>query len=83
MSSLVLRNVTIAGHRTSVRLEPSLWQALEEICNREETDLNDLCSEIAGRPRHGGFTSALREFIVSYYRGMAGGVTRNSAMALR
>ncbi len=83
MSSLILRNVTIAGHRTSVRLEPSLWQALEEICTREQTDLNDLCSEIANRPRRGGFTSALREFIVGYYRGRAGGVTRNSAMALR
>ena len=35
MSALVSRNVTVAGHRTSMRLEPTMWDALSELCVRE------------------------------------------------
>lgn len=45
-SSLVSRNVVVAGHRTSVRLEPELWDALAAICKRERLSLNELCTNI-------------------------------------
>ena len=35
MSALVSRNVRVDGHRTSVRLEPDMWEALRDICSRE------------------------------------------------
>ncbi len=38
-SSLISRNVTVAGHRTSMRLEPAMWDALGEICRREHASL--------------------------------------------
>jgi len=32
---LVCRNVVVFGHRTSMRLEPEVWQAMGDICRRE------------------------------------------------
>ena len=34
-SSLVIRNVKVHGHRTSVRLEPQMCHSMIEICRRE------------------------------------------------
>lgn len=71
-SSLVTRNVRIHRRRTSVRLEPQLWRALELIADRESTDINTICSRVADKPRDGGgFTSALRVYIVRYFAALA------------
>jgi len=79
LSSLITRNIRIAGRRTSVRLEPALWDALEEICRLEEIDMHNLCTRIAGRPRKGGYTSALRVYILQYFRNQLGRITREAA----
>ena len=50
-STLCSRNVVVAGHRTSVRLEPEVWDALADICRREEVLLNELCTRIDRRRR--------------------------------
>jgi predicted DNA-binding ribbon-helix-helix protein len=71
MSSLRTRNVTVDGHRTSVRLEPALWDAFDEICRRERKSARTVCSEIGRRQREGGFTSALRVYILDYFRALA------------
>ena len=42
-SSLVSRNITIFGRRTSVRLEPEMWVALNDIANRERCSVHDIC----------------------------------------
>lgn len=73
LSSLVSRNVRIGEHRTSVRLEPELWEALEDICMREDRTLNDVCTEVAMQDRPGGFTSALRVHVIAYFRAVASG----------
>lgn len=74
-------NIMLDGHRTSMRLEPSMWNALEEIARREGMSINDICSRIKNRldeqNRRKGLasdssdvtlTSAVRTFIVSYFR---------------
>ena len=71
MSSLVSRNVRVGRRRTSVRLEREVWDALEEICRDEGVTRHQLCTRVAGLDRPGGFTSALRVFILGYYRGRA------------
>lgn len=44
------RNVVMDGHkRTSIRLEPSMWQALEAIAYREGLSINVLCTLIKER----------------------------------
>lgn len=68
---LLAKNVTIAGLRTSLRLEPEIWAALDEVCRREGLTVHELCSLI---DRHRGVssrTSAVRAFMVSYYRDAA------------
>lgn len=42
----VKRSVTIAGHATSISLEPIFWQALEEAAARRALPLNALIAQI-------------------------------------
>ena len=67
-SILESRNVTVGSRRTSMRLEPQMWEALESIARQEGTSLNNLCTQIDQRRRGVGLTSATRVFIISYYR---------------
>lgn len=71
-SALVSRNVTVAGHRTSVRLEPAMWVALQEICRRERCSLHEVCTQIAAQRQSGAsLTAAIRVFIMAYFRAAA------------
>jgi predicted DNA-binding ribbon-helix-helix protein len=54
-----------------MRLEPELWEALAEICARERQDINRLVREIEGVGHEGGRTSAVRVFVVQYFRAAA------------
>lgn len=66
--SLISRNVTIAGHRTSIRLEQATWDALDQICAIEEKSIHEICS-LVEQFRHGSSrTSLVRAFIVTYFR---------------
>lgn len=68
-STLVSRNITVLGRRTSVRLEPEMWTALRDIARRERCKVHDLCSLIHKRknPRT-SLTAAIRVFLMLYYR---------------
>jgi predicted DNA-binding ribbon-helix-helix protein len=74
-SRLVNRNVTASGARTSIRLEPELWDALMEICRRERMTLARIVQAIETKrlSAHdaGGRTSAVRVHIVEYFRAAA------------
>lgn len=63
------RNIRIHRRRTSVRLEPAMWGALNDIAFRESAGIHQLCTAIHDLKEEGAsFTSALRNFIVEYYR---------------
>lgn len=71
-SSLVSRNVTIQGRRTSVRLEPEMWNALKEIARREQCTIHDICSLIyARKKRESSLTASIRVFLMLYFRSAA------------
>lgn len=70
-SRLVSRNVGSSAGRTSMRLEPELWDALEELCSRERLTLRDLVREIDVVSRPGGRTSAVRVHLLVYFRAAA------------
>lgn len=87
-SRLVNRNVVGENGRTSMRLEPELWDALRDICRRERTDIGTMVRRIEARGRgewgagvqaasetgkSGGRTSGVRVFIVQYFRALAAG----------
>ena len=65
---LVRKNVCIHGHRTSLRLESEIWDAIDEICQLEDVTVHELCTLIELRRTGANRTSALRAFIVSYFR---------------
>ncbi len=67
----VMRNVTVSGHRTSIRLEPKLWDAFQEICWREGRTIHELCSMVDRRRQGSSLTAALRVFIMLYFRAAA------------
>lgn len=71
-STLVSRNVTIAGHRTSVRLEPEMWSGLSEICRRERASLHEVCTAVSmHKAGNTSLTAAIRVFVMAYYRAAA------------
>ena len=51
-----------------MRLEPELWDALSEICRRERVRMGELVRRVEARGHAGGRTSAVRVFILEYYR---------------
>ncbi len=70
-NSLISKNVTVNGRRTSIRLEQENWAALEEICMREGMDFHQLCTLVETHRHIANRTSAIRAFIVSYFRAAA------------
>ena len=68
-STLVSRNITVLGRRTSVRLEPEMWRALKDISRRENCTIHDLCSLISLRKNtQTSLTAAIRVFLMLYFR---------------
>jgi len=67
-SRLVNRNVTVTNGRTSMRLEPELWSALEEMSQREKLSVGEIVKQIEQLGHAGGRTSAVRVRLLSYFR---------------
>jgi predicted DNA-binding ribbon-helix-helix protein len=63
----VKRSVTIAGHQTSISLEPVFWAALENEARLIGQPLNALVAEIdvarLDAPRPPNLTSAIRQWL--------------------
>jgi len=70
-SSLVIRNVVVGGHRTSVRLEPVMWDALHDIARRLRVTMHDLVTDIDRARTASSLTAAIRVYIVDFYRDAA------------
>jgi predicted DNA-binding ribbon-helix-helix protein len=51
-----------------MRLEPEIWDALREICLREGLELRDLIQRVEPGPGDGGRTSAVRVYVLQYFR---------------
>jgi predicted DNA-binding ribbon-helix-helix protein len=59
-----------------MRLEPEIWDALREICLREGIELRDLIQRVEPRPGDGGRTSAVRVYVLQYFRNAASEAAR-------
>ena len=68
---LINKNVKIEGRRTSLGLEQVSWDALGDICEREELTVNELISLVDRRRHNVSRTSAVRAFIVTYLHELA------------
>ena len=63
------RSITIAGHATSISLEPSFWAALSDMAAEHFMSLTFIIAEIYERPRNSILTSALRVAVLNWARG--------------
>lgn len=51
-----------------MRLERAIWDAMEEICLREGTTLNALCTQIKNAGGERTLTASIRVHVLDYYR---------------
>jgi len=66
-SSIVKRSIAVAGRKTTVSLEEQFWGALREIATERGTTVSGLVTSI-DRDRRENLSSALRLYVLGYYR---------------
>ena len=64
---IVKRSVRVAGHATSISLEPAFWDALYEIAARRHLSVDALVAAIDA-DRAGNLSSAIRLFVLDACR---------------
>ena len=67
-STVVKRSIVVAGHKTSVSLEDAFWNGLKEIVRERHMTLSELAAEINAQRQLGNLSSALRLFVLDFYR---------------
>jgi predicted DNA-binding ribbon-helix-helix protein len=67
-SRVAKRSIVVAGHKTSVSLEDAFWNALKEIARERHMTLSELVAEIDAQRQLGNLSSALRLFVLDFYR---------------
>lgn len=67
-SRLINRNFNAGSGRSSMRLEPEIWEALLEICAREKMGMGELVRKVDDEREIGGRTSAIRTFTFNYFK---------------
>jgi predicted DNA-binding ribbon-helix-helix protein len=69
-SSIPRRSIRLNGRKTGLTLEDEFWNALKEIAIKRDIYLSDLVTEINEQRRYTNLSSALRLFVLDYYRGL-------------
>jgi predicted DNA-binding ribbon-helix-helix protein len=62
------RSLRIAGHRTSLALEPEFWSGLEDIAQAAGKPLTALIAEIDEARAGPNLSSAVRIAVLAYYQ---------------
>jgi predicted DNA-binding ribbon-helix-helix protein len=70
-SPVVKRSIVVAGHKTSVSLEEAFWSGMKEISSARDMTLSELVGEIDGGRQQGNLSSAIRLFVLDYFRSRA------------
>jgi predicted DNA-binding ribbon-helix-helix protein len=67
-SSVVKHSALIAGRRTSISLEDAFWESLKEIARARRETLTQLITAIDADRKHANLSSAIRLFVLGFYR---------------
>jgi predicted DNA-binding ribbon-helix-helix protein len=70
-SRIIKRSIVVNGHKTSVSLEDEFWSALKVIAGKRLMNLSDLVTAIDGQRQHSNLSSAIRLFVLDFYRSRA------------
>jgi predicted DNA-binding ribbon-helix-helix protein len=65
-----IRNVEIAGRRTSFRLEQSFWEAVQQCAKAQKLTVNQFITHVVQEHRapDASMSSAVRVYLICYYR---------------
>jgi predicted DNA-binding ribbon-helix-helix protein len=82
------RSIVAAGHKTSVSLEDAFWEGLKEIARGRNITLSELVAAIDSGRRQGNLSSAIRLFVLDFYRNQladvrTGGHAAESQLAMK
>jgi predicted DNA-binding ribbon-helix-helix protein len=72
------RSLTIAGHRTSIALEPEFWAALEDLARVRQLSPSTLIEAIDRERSSANLSSAIRVELLQFAR-EGGGQSSNSS----
>lgn len=75
-----LRSFRHRGKLRSIALEAAFWESLEAVAIRERVSVDSLLRQIHDRRRVGNFTSAVRCFVVAYFRAATPADVANAAV---
>lgn len=67
-AKLLTRNVVIDGKRTTIRLESAIWDAVEDLCARENISRHHLCSRVESGRDGLNRAQAIRAVVMNYFR---------------
>ena len=67
-SQTVKRSLVIAGRKKSISLEEVVWRSLKEIAAGLDVTLLSLLTNIASTKYQGSLSSAIRLFVLNFYR---------------
>ena len=62
------QNPYAEGHKTSVSLEDEFWNSLKEIAHQRGMTVAALVAAIDGDRQHANLSSAIRLFVLGFYR---------------
>jgi len=62
------RSITIAGHRSSLSLEPEFWQAIKQLADRQNVSLAQLISKIDNQRGTRNLSSACRVYVLEKFQ---------------
>jgi len=62
---LVMHNVSVAGNRTTIRLEPIIWDALQDIADAQGISVHSVVTEIDRRRITKNLSAEIRAYVVA------------------
>ena len=65
------RSILVRNQKTSVTLEEEFWQCLKDIARSRHATLTELVGAIDGGRTSSNLSSAIRVFVLDYYRALA------------
>ena len=60
----VCRSVRVGGRRTTIKLEPEFWEAVEALAKTTNCSVDAVCSIVNGLYDGGNLTSAIRVYVL-------------------
>jgi predicted DNA-binding ribbon-helix-helix protein len=71
-SPIIKHSIVVAGRRTAVSLEDKFWESLKKIAKERNETLGGLVNKINADRQLYNLSSAIRLFVLHYYRNRPG-----------